>query len=79
MNTEIRISCNICYTRHGYCKKCFGSGLNFRKDKPCNKCEKGRRIKKRKQTLNQVAAVQKVSLVINTIDLLWHLCFLFRF
>lgn len=40
------LPCPSCYVRHGYCKKCYGNGMNFRKDKPCNKCDKGRRIKK---------------------------------
>ena len=31
-----------CYSRNGYCKRCFGSGTYFKRFKPCVKCNKGR-------------------------------------
>lgn len=40
------VPCTRCYTRHGYCKKCYGNGINFRKNKPCTKCDKGKKLKK---------------------------------
>ena len=39
------LPCPRCYTRHGYCKKCYGNGVNYRKNKPCNKCQAGKRLK----------------------------------
>lgn len=34
--------CARCYSRNGYCKKCFGTGYNYRKNKPCKKCHNGK-------------------------------------
>ena len=43
--TGTPLPCTRCYTRHGYCKKCYGTGTHYRKNKPCSKCEAGKRLK----------------------------------
>lgn len=39
---HVMMPCARCYRRAGYCRKCFGTGTNFRKNKPCKRCNKGR-------------------------------------
>lgn len=34
--------CARCYRRAGYCRKCYGTGINYRRGKPCKKCVKGK-------------------------------------
>lgn len=34
--------CSRCYSRNGYCKRCFGSGTYFKKFKPCTFCTQGK-------------------------------------
>lgn len=34
------LPCVACYERQGYCKKCLGTGLHYRKDAVCTACRK---------------------------------------
>jgi hypothetical protein len=33
--------CPKCYRYNGYCKRCFGTGTNFRNGRPCKNCNNG--------------------------------------
>ena len=42
------IPCRKCYESHGYCVKCYGSGISFMKNKPCKNCNgKGNKLKRK--------------------------------
>ena len=36
--TRKNLPCKNCYTDWGYCKSCYGTGTNFKRDKACKKC-----------------------------------------
>lgn len=33
-----QIPCRKCYRHHGFCVKCYGTGVNFMRNKHCHKC-----------------------------------------
>jgi len=42
-----QIPCRRCYRHSGFCTKCYGTGTNFMKNKPCHKCNgTGHKIKR---------------------------------
>jgi hypothetical protein len=47
MRRGMALPCRRCYRTHGYCVKCFGTGVNYFKNKPCHKCNGlGQRIRR---------------------------------
>lgn len=36
--TGTPLPCTICYTRQGFCQKCYGTGKNYRNGKICGDC-----------------------------------------
>lgn len=52
--------CKKCYSEQGYCRKCFGSGINYKRNKPCG-CGEGLRY--RGGNTNLIATGQPVYVV----------------
>jgi hypothetical protein len=33
------VPCPECYSKQGYCKKCYGTRINYKKNKACSRCQ----------------------------------------
>ena len=42
------VPCRRCYRRQGICRFCYGTQTNFMQNKPCKKCQGGRKGGKKK-------------------------------
>ena len=42
------LPCRRCYRRQGMCRFCYGTGTNYIKNKPCKKCQGGKKGGKKK-------------------------------